>query len=137
MERPRGGRDATIAIAPMPIAIATSVLDAGSVNAGYSAMLSAAGGTGTTNWSIVSGTLPSGLTLSALGAITGTPTTAGTSTFTVQASDAGWSGNNAVQALSIAIAADVAAFPSPVGAPGYRQRRFGRQCAVSRTARSP
>ena len=104
---------ATIAIAPTPIAIATSVLDAGRVNASYSALLSATGGTGTTNWSIVSGALPSGLTLSALGAIAGTPTTAGTATFTVQASDAGWSGNNAVQALSIAVAADVAAFPSP------------------------
>ena len=91
---------ATIAIAPTPIAIATSVLDAGRVNASYSALLSATGGTGTTNWSIVSGALPSGLTLSALGAIAGTPTTAGTATFTVQATDAGWSGNNAVHCRS-------------------------------------
>jgi hypothetical protein len=39
-------------------------------------------------WAVTSGTLPPGLTLSSTGALTGTPATKGSYTFTVQASDA-------------------------------------------------
>src|SRR5581483_7907316 len=46
---------------------------------GYSKTLAAAGGTGTYTWAQTSGTLPAGLTLSS-GLISGTPTTAGTTT---------------------------------------------------------
>ncbi len=103
----------TIVIAPMPISIATSTLDSGSVSAAYSAKMSAVGGTGTTTWSIVAGALPSGLTLGADGAISGTPAAAGTLTFTVQASDAGWTSNTATQPLSITIAPEAGAIPAP------------------------
>jgi len=53
----------------------------------YSAVLGAAGGNGNYTWSVLSGTLPSGLTLSATGTISGTPNTIGDSTFTVQVTD--------------------------------------------------
>ena len=58
------------------------------VGAAYSSAITCGGCVGTTTFSIYSGSLPPGLTLTgATGAITGTPTTAGTYTFTVQASD--------------------------------------------------
>src|SRR5205814_1514696 len=47
----------------------------------------ASGGTGSYTWSLASGTLPTGLSLSSAGVLSGTPTVAGTSSFTVQATD--------------------------------------------------
>jgi len=64
------------------LSIVTSTLPAGTVGASYSATLAASGGTGSYVWSIGVGQLPPGLSLSAAGAITGTPTTAGTFNFT-------------------------------------------------------
>ncbi len=53
----------------------------------YSAVLLAEGGVPPYVWSLLSGQLPPGLGLSAGGAITGTPTTPGTFSFAVQATD--------------------------------------------------
>jgi hypothetical protein len=49
--------------------------------------LSASGGTAPYSWSISSGALPAGLTLASSGQITGTPTTAGSFSFTVKVAD--------------------------------------------------
>ncbi len=76
----------TIAIAPItPLAIAGN-LGGDIVGVPYSATLGASGGygAGTYTFSLASGTLPPGITLSAGGALSGTPTAAGTSNFTVQ-----------------------------------------------------
>ena len=63
-----------------PITITTSTLTEGTVNSGYNATLAATGGSGTYTWSVASGSsLPAGLSLSAAGVISGTPTTAGLS----------------------------------------------------------
>ena len=70
------------------VVITTSGLPSGTVNAGYSATLTASGGVTPYTWSVVSGSLPAGLTLnSSTGGINGTPTTAGSYVFTVQVSD--------------------------------------------------
>src|SRR5262245_4340336 len=62
-----------------------SPLPDGVVAKPYSQTLVATGGTtGVRNWTVVSGALPASLTLSTAGAITGTPTTAGTSNFRVR-----------------------------------------------------
>jgi len=96
----------TITIAPRPIAISTTTLSPGNVRQAYQAALQATGGTGLTTWTLASGSsLPAGLTLAANGVISGTPTAAGTFGFTVQAADAGWPGNVATQAFSIAVRA--------------------------------
>jgi hypothetical protein len=95
----------TITIAPQPIAIATTTLAAASVRQAYQATLQASGGTGLTTWTVAGGSLPAGLTLAANGVITGTPTAAGSFSFTVQAADAGWPGNVATRALSITVGA--------------------------------
>jgi len=69
--------------------IITSSLPNGTQNTSYSQTLSATGDA-TITWEIVtgSGSLPAGLSLSSAGAITGTPTTADTSNFTVKATNA-------------------------------------------------
>ena len=72
----------TVKIAP---SITTASLPEGTVGESYTATLEATGNNMT--WSLDSGTLPDGLTLNSDGTITGTPTTAGTSTFTVIATN--------------------------------------------------
>jgi hypothetical protein len=74
--------------ASLPLTITTTTpLPQGPVGVSYSCTLAAAGGSPNYAWSISSGTLPSGLTLSSAGVIAGTPATAGSSTFTVRVTD--------------------------------------------------
>jgi hypothetical protein len=70
------------------VAITTVSLPQSSVGVPYAQTLAGSGGTLPYAWSLVSGTLPAGLTLNAsTGAITGTPTAVGNSFFTVQLTD--------------------------------------------------
>jgi large repetitive protein len=68
--------------------IATASLPSAGLGAPYSATLQTAGIDSNTTWTVTSGALPAGLTLSSGGVISGTPTAAGAATFTVQASGA-------------------------------------------------
>jgi putative Ig domain-containing protein len=92
----------TINPAPAPLSITTTSLPNGSVGQAYNQSVQATGGTGALTWSIVAGTLPQNLSLNpTTGVISGTPTAAGTSSFTVRVADTG--GQAATQALSILI----------------------------------
>jgi hypothetical protein len=71
-----------IGIGGTPLTIDTGTLANGIVGVSYSQTLQASGGAGSFQWSVSAGQLPPGLSLSAAGAITGTPTTAGTFSFT-------------------------------------------------------
>jgi hypothetical protein len=82
-----------------PPSITTTSLVNGQVGTAYSASLAATNGIAPYTWSI-SGSLPAGLILSG-STISGTPTTAGTSNFTVQVKDG--SGLTATKALSITV----------------------------------
>ena len=86
----------TVKIAPT---ITTESLPDGEVGAVYSQTLTATGDP-TITWSVTSGTLPAGLTLSEDGTISGTPTTAGQSDFTVKATN---SAGDASKQLSLTI----------------------------------
>ena len=70
------------------LAVATPAsLLSGFVGSSYSETLSATGGTPPYYWSLTSGALPGGLTLDGAGTISGTPTTAGSYSFTARVTD--------------------------------------------------
>ena len=79
----------TIAIvAPLSITTATT-LPGGVVGAAYTQTFAATGGSSPYQWSVSTGTVPIGLTLNAsTGSLVGTPTAAGTFTFTIRVADA-------------------------------------------------
>ena len=71
------------------LAMGPASLPNGTVGVAYSQTLTASGRTAPYTWSLVSGTVPAGLTLDAAGVVSGSPTAAGTSTFTARATDSG------------------------------------------------
>jgi hypothetical protein len=82
----------TIVVLGTPVMNVTQLFPA-NVNVAYGASVSVAGGEANYAWAVSTGsTLPAGLTLSdsatSVASITGTPTTQGTFTFTIQATDA-------------------------------------------------
>jgi hypothetical protein len=92
--------------APPTLTISTSSLPSGTKGTAYSNSVSASGGTTPYNWSVTSGSLPAGLTLNATsGQISGSPTSTGTSNFTVTVTDAGNPAQTKSAALSIVVAA--------------------------------
>ena len=110
----------TITAAPT-LTITTTSLSGGTVDTAYSQTVQASGGTTPYTWSLSSGTLPAGLSLNAsTGAITGTPTTAGTSNFTVMVTDNDT--NTATKPLSITIGSGnklIGIYDPDFIAPGY------------------
>jgi len=76
-------------VLPAPPNITTKTLQNGTIASAYSQTVQASGGTGALTWTISAGSLPPGLNPinSSTGQITGTPTTAGTFSFTVRATD--------------------------------------------------
>ena len=95
-------RALSIVIAAGALAITTPSLPNGQVGVAYNQSLAASGGTTPYTWTVASGALPTGTTLSGAGAITGTPTTAGTYNFTARVTDA--ASATATRALSSVIA---------------------------------
>lgn len=101
-----------------PLVLATTSLAPAEAGSAYSATLSSSGGSSYT-YSLASGVLPSGLTLSANGVISGTPTAAGTFTFTISVTDQ--SGRKADRQLTLEVKAPLA-IVAPV-VPGAEARR--------------
>ena len=96
------GSSSSSSTSSTPLSVTTSSLADATVGTAYSASLSASGGSGTGySWKIYSGSLPSGLSLSSSGSISGKPSASGTSTFTVQVSDS--NSNTATAQLSIKV----------------------------------
>jgi len=87
---------------PPPLAVSTTTLPQGVVGSGYSVTLQATGGSLPYTWSITSGPLPAGLSLNgATGVISGSPSTAGTYTFTIKVTDG--ASASATQGLTVDI----------------------------------
>jgi Putative Ig domain len=93
----------TVASAPATLQISTSSLANGQVQVAYSAALAATGGTTPYSWSVSAGSLPTGLTLSGAGVITGTPSAAGTFNFTAKVTDSESPAQTNTQPLSIVV----------------------------------
>ena len=84
------------------LSVATASLAGGGAGTAYSQSLVSSGGSGTVTWAIVGGSLPPGLSLSGA-TISGTPTTSGTFSFTVRATDGSSPAQTATRTLSILI----------------------------------
>lgn len=79
------------------LAITTSRLSSGTVGQAYSFSIQTSGGQAPITFSLASGSLPPGLSLSSSGNISGTPTAVGSYSFTVRAADSCAAGAQAVQ----------------------------------------
>jgi hypothetical protein len=93
----------SISVAGVPLTITTTSVPNGTTNTAYSAFLYAGGGTTPYTWVVSSGSLPTGLTMSTSGDITGVPTTAGGYPFSVKVTDSSSPANTATASFSITI----------------------------------
>jgi hypothetical protein len=91
---------------PLPLAVATIQLPDATTGAPYSITLVASGGVAPYAWALTSGTLPSGLSLSSDGTISGSAPDVETSSFTVRVTDSAFPIPKVASAtLSIAVVA--------------------------------
>lgn len=91
--------------------INTISLPNGTINSAYSQTLSASCTTGSLVWAIVSGALPTGMTLhTGTGVIDGTPTVAGTFNFSISVTDSG--GGTATQPYALVITPGISITPT-------------------------
>ncbi|HEX4853076.1 putative Ig domain-containing protein [Arenimonas sp.] len=110
----------TITNDDVPVTVSPGTVPNGTVAVAYSQALSASGGSAPYSFAVTAGTLPTGLTLSTGGLLSGTPTAGGTFNFTVTATDASpfpgpFSGS---QAYSVTIAAPTISLPATALAGG-------------------
>lgn len=97
-------KNLSITIEPNPPRIVTEFLAYGKVKEVYpSTTLGATGGKPSYTWTKTNGSLPPGLSLSTNGTISGTPTQAGTYSFTVRVTDSGSPARTIDKTLSITI----------------------------------
>ncbi|MBI5686229.1 MAG: hypothetical protein HZC54_14245 [Verrucomicrobia bacterium] len=90
-----------LAIAGPLVITTSSPLASGVVGVAYNQTLTATDGAPPYTWSLAAGSLPSGLSLSGAGTVSGTPDTASTASFTVQVTDNIGIGTNKIFALTI------------------------------------
>jgi uncharacterized repeat protein (TIGR03803 family) len=99
------------------ITLLPQTLPAATVEASYSQTLTATGGTGLYTFAVTAGSLPAGLTLSSAGVLSGTPTAAGSSSFTITATDStGVTGSQGYTLAAYPASFSVSGFPSPTTA---------------------
>ncbi len=82
-----GSQAVTMQVCPV-ITLSPSTLPNGTINTAYSQTITASGGTASYTYTVSSGALPAGLTLSPAGLLSGTPTSATAASFTLTATDA-------------------------------------------------
>jgi len=89
-----------------PVSITTISLPSASPTKSYNYSLQASGGISPFTWSVVSGALPSGISLSSSGVLSGTPASVASDTsyaFAVQAQDSSYSPRTSIQSFSILV----------------------------------
>ena len=83
-----GGRALTLTVGAPSIAITPATLPNGQIQTAYSQSLSASGGTAPYAYAVTAGALPTGVTLSSAGVLSGTPTVSGSFNVSITATDA-------------------------------------------------
>jgi hypothetical protein len=98
----------TLTIACPTIALSPTTLPGGTPGTPFSQTVTASGGSGSYSYAVTAGTQPPGLSLSGTGTLSGTPTTGGTYSFTVTATDGSLCAGSRVYSVTIASPATVA-----------------------------
>jgi len=120
------------------ITVNPATLPNGTVGTGYNQIVSASGGTPPYAFAVSSGALPTGLTLnSSTGAITGTPTAAGTFTFTITATDATGCSGSRLYTITIASTGCPAITLSPMTLPAATAQVFYSQSVTASGGTAP
>ena len=99
----------TIAAPTIVLSPASGALPGGSVGTGYSQSFTASGGTASYSYALTLGSLPSGLSLSSDGTLSGTPTDIGTFNFDIMATDSSTGGGPYTKTASYSITVNPAA----------------------------
>jgi PKD repeat protein len=105
-----------ITVTTPAITLTPASLTAVFVDIPYNQAITASGGTAPYTYSVTSGSLPDGLTLSAGGTISGTPTTPGTFGFTINATDANTFNGSGIYSLTINPRPTITLFPASLTA---------------------
>ena len=106
-----------ITVPPVSLLITTTSLQFAVTGQSYTAVLAALGGNPPVNadtWSLIGGSLPTGLSLSSAGVISGVATATGTFPFVVQVADTGTPQHTATRNLTINVYAPVAIQTPPL-----------------------
>ncbi len=115
----------TLLIASNQLTITTATLPSATNGVAYSQALQATGGSPGYTWSITSGSLPSGMSLTS-GVISGTPTSSGTFNFTASVTDSSSPAQTKSIATSVVVAPNLlsvltSTLPSGTNGTGYSQ----------------
>jgi prepilin-type N-terminal cleavage/methylation domain-containing protein len=121
-------QDFTVTIYNNLTITSTSPLPDGYRNSAYSQTLTASGGTGSYTWVRTSGSLPTGLSFSSDGVISGTPTTANTYNFTIRVTDG--ASHTATASFTLTID-DTLTITTTSLSDGRRLRSYSRTLAAS------
>src|SRR5579859_4326728 len=90
--------------APLLITPASGALPDALANVAYNTALTTTGGIGPVTWSVLAGSLPPGISLSATGALSGTSTVVGNYAFTIQAADSGTPQQKTIVSYTLTVA---------------------------------
>ncbi len=119
--------------------VETDVLEMGRVGKPYSQQLEAADGVGALQWSVTGGALPAGVTMSASGKLSGTPTVAGQSQVTIRATDSSTVAATRCRSRCSCVPASVVDRPGSMSGrtrPATRSRRARERSTSRRRASS-
>ncbi|QNH19263.1 Calx-beta domain protein [Xanthomonas sp. GW] len=103
--------DAVVTVGPASLPSATA-------GTAYNQTLTASGGTAPYTFAVSAGTLPTGLTLSAAGVLSGTPTASGSFNFMATATDSGGSPTSGNRAYALVVASPTLTLPATTLAGG-------------------
>ncbi len=111
-----GSQTYTLTVYAPTISVSPTSLTAGTAGTAYSITFTASGGTGPYTYAVTSGALPAGLSLASDGTLSGTPTLAGSYSFTVTATDTVSNTGSQAETLTINAAATITVSPTSLTA---------------------